>query len=66
VQYCGDFGKYADNTTNRCEYSCASLPYLFADNNTFTCVANCSGAQFADNKTQTCVAVCPAQWAYFG
>lgn len=68
VPSCGALGLYADNTTNRCVTAtgCATLPYLYADNLTWTCVSNCTGPQFADNRTQACVPVCPSIWDSFG
>lgn len=52
----------ADNSTNRCVFTCPDDPDLYADNH--VCVHYCSGGYYADAKDRICASRCSNMSTY--
>ena len=57
-------GFYADRSTQVCVETCPSVPPLFGDNDTNSCVEHCDNdtLEYKWEPERVCVAVCPANW----
>lgn len=54
--------EFKDWSTNRCVKNCPSVPSLYAQNSTRSCVSFCDIGWFGLNTTRICTQSCPSPY----